>query len=144
MLHGREGAFEQPARGVLLRPRMRITIVVLVLGVAGAALATGRAPRVDDEAPRATDLLRAERKAEEVRRRLELPAVRKTPGWLSGGDGWGGPATAPARPGPDRQNPRETPIRRSRERRGPGASQRRSSAGSVCGYGGPPPPAYEP
>jgi hypothetical protein len=40
------------------------------------------------ETPRATDLLRAERLAEEVRRRLELPPVRVEAGWRRGGQGW--------------------------------------------------------
>jgi hypothetical protein len=40
------------------------------------------------ETPRATDLLRAERLAEDVRRRLELPPVRVEAGWRRGGQGW--------------------------------------------------------
>jgi hypothetical protein len=40
------------------------------------------------ETPRATDLLRAERLADEVRRRLELPPARAEATWRHGGQGW--------------------------------------------------------
>jgi hypothetical protein len=40
------------------------------------------------ETPRATDLLRAERLADEVRRRLELPPPHVEAGWRHGGQGW--------------------------------------------------------
>jgi len=56
---------------------------VLWVSPAGAALDQPRS-----ETPRATDLLRAERLAEEVRRRLELPPVRVEGGWRRGGLGW--------------------------------------------------------
>ncbi len=53
-----------------------------VLGVAAAVQPPGA------ETPRATDLLRAERLAEDVRRRLELPPVPVEGGWRRGGQGW--------------------------------------------------------
>jgi len=43
------------------------------------------------EPPRATDLLHAERRAEEARERLERPRQR-TGGWMQGGGGWGEPS----------------------------------------------------
>ena len=46
------------------------------------------------ETPRATDLLRAERLADEVRRRLELPPARAEAGWRRGGQGWAAGAAA--------------------------------------------------
>jgi hypothetical protein len=50
------------------------------------AAALSDAPR--SETPRATDLLRAERLAEEVRRRLELPPPHVEATWRHGGHGW--------------------------------------------------------
>jgi hypothetical protein len=65
------------------------TMVMLVIAsglwVSRAAALTD-APR--SETPRATDLLRAERLADEVRRRLELPPARVEAGWRRGGQGW--------------------------------------------------------
>jgi hypothetical protein len=61
--------------------------MVMVGGLLGArALAVVDQPR--GETPRATDLLRAERLAEEVRHRLELPAVKELSHWKRGGEGW--------------------------------------------------------
>ena len=64
---------------------------MVMLAIAGGlwvsrASALADAPR--SETPRATDLLRAERQAEEVRRRLELPPARVEAGWRRGGQGW--------------------------------------------------------
>jgi hypothetical protein len=62
-----------------------------------AAPARAQRPRLGGaEAPRATDLLRAETLAEQAEKRLRPPA-RKGPGWLHGGSGWGedGGAAAP-------------------------------------------------
>ena len=41
----------------------------------------------EDVTPRATDLLRARRLAEQSEQRLQLPAP-DAPGWLRGGTGW--------------------------------------------------------
>jgi len=41
----------------------------------------------EDVTPRATDLLRAKRLAEQSEQRLQLPAP-DAPGWLRGGTGW--------------------------------------------------------
>lgn len=49
------------------------------------------------ETPRATDLLRAERLADDVRRRLELPPVRPDAAWRHGGEGWTRRAPAAAK-----------------------------------------------
>ena len=64
--------------------------MVVLSGLLGSrALAAVDQPR--GETPRATDLLRAERMAEEVHRRLELPSAREVSRWKHGGDGWGRP-----------------------------------------------------
>jgi hypothetical protein len=67
---------------------MRTMLAMMVVGglVGSRAVAVVEQPR--GETPRATDLLRAERMAEEVRRRLELPPLRDVGGWKRGGDGW--------------------------------------------------------
>ncbi|HXJ33476.1 MAG TPA: hypothetical protein VMS22_05490, partial [Candidatus Eisenbacteria bacterium] len=51
------------------------------------------------ESPRATDVLRAEKMADEARRRLELPVPPSRHGWARGG-GWGArkPKAAERRP----------------------------------------------
>ena len=64
---------------------------MLVLAMASAlwtfrAAALTEAPR--GETPRATDLLRAERLADDIRRRLELPPARAEAAWRHGGEGW--------------------------------------------------------
>jgi hypothetical protein len=41
----------------------------------------------EDVTPRATDLLRAKKLAEQTEERLQLPAP-ESPGWLRGGTGW--------------------------------------------------------
>jgi hypothetical protein len=62
--------------------------VVSVLALGGPALA--ERPTLDGrEAPRATDLLRAEKLADQARRRLETPRSSAREGWLHGGSGWG-------------------------------------------------------
>ena len=69
-------------------------LLLVLTGV--PSLAGAREPRAA-ETPRATDLLRAERLAEQARGRLELP--RKRPArWAHGGDGWD--AAEPAAPPP--------------------------------------------
>jgi hypothetical protein len=67
---------------------MRIVVTVMVLALASAAVAARRAPRLEDATPSAADLLRAERRAEEVRKRLQVPTPKRTPRWLPGGGGW--------------------------------------------------------
>jgi hypothetical protein len=63
-------------------------IAMVVLSVGGLAGAESRPQLTGREAPRATDLLRAETLAEKARDRLRVP---KTPsaGWKKGGGGWG-------------------------------------------------------
>jgi hypothetical protein len=65
------------------------TLLMAVVVIAGASLgAAAERPRLRErEAPRATDLLRAERMAEQARKRLKLPA-RHGAGWQHGGSGW--------------------------------------------------------
>jgi hypothetical protein len=41
----------------------------------------------EDVTPRATDLLRARKLADQTEQRLQLPAL-ESPGWLHGGRGW--------------------------------------------------------
>jgi hypothetical protein len=52
-----------------------------------ALLAVASRGRQEDVTPRATDLLRAKRLAEQSEQRLQLPAP-DAPGWLRGGTGW--------------------------------------------------------
>ncbi len=67
---------------------MRTILLAMAFGWTGlSAAATGPDP-ARGETPRATDLLRAERLADEVRRRLELPAAPVETGWRHGGAGW--------------------------------------------------------
>jgi len=65
------------------------TLLMLVILSAAGLAAAGEHPRLDDrEAPRATDLLRAETLSHQAERRL-----RRAPagggGWVRGGSGWG-------------------------------------------------------
>jgi hypothetical protein len=62
-------------------------IASLILTVGGLAAAGGRPQLTGREAPRATDLLRAETLADKARDRLRLPK-RAPAGWQKGGDGW--------------------------------------------------------
>jgi len=68
--------------------------------VAILAVASTRAPSREArlEPPRATDLLHAERRAEEARERLERPRER-TGSWVRGGGGWGEPSRPERRDG---------------------------------------------
>lgn len=63
-------------------------LATLMLGWCGLSAAATGVPAPLGETPRATDLLRAERLADDVRRRLELPPPRATVGWRIGGEGW--------------------------------------------------------
>ena len=63
----------------------------MALAIAGGLWVSRTSALTDpprSETPRATDLLRAERLADEVRRRLELPPVHVEAGWRRGGQGW--------------------------------------------------------
>jgi hypothetical protein len=67
---------------------MKKILLVSALVTVSAALARAEQPRLGGrEAPRATDLLRAEKLAEQAQRRLRAPA-RRGPGWRHGGSGW--------------------------------------------------------
>jgi len=73
-------------------------VLTFVVTLAVARLAWGGAsPALDEhEAPRATDLLRAQRLAERTRHRLRLPRGARR-GWAHGGSGWNAPPAAPDR-----------------------------------------------
>ena len=62
---------------------MRTSLLLMCLCFPGVAAA--RLP--ERETPRATDLLQAEKLADRVQKRLQLP-VKRGPGWQHGGDGW--------------------------------------------------------
>jgi hypothetical protein len=67
---------------------MKTTTLVMVVLTLGAAPARAERPTLRGaEAPRATDLLRAEKLAEQARKRLETPA-RRGAKWKHGGSGW--------------------------------------------------------
>jgi hypothetical protein len=74
---------------------MRALLIAIALSLAGSAGAS-IALR---EAPRATDLLTAERAAERARRLLSLPP-RRGGGWRHGGSGFDQPVEPPAPPPP--------------------------------------------
>jgi hypothetical protein len=59
----------------------------MIVVVAPVAAAGGPPVLRGNEAPRATDLLRAEKLAEQAEKRRTLPAPRH-PGWKRGGGGW--------------------------------------------------------
>jgi len=74
---------------------MRSLSAFLVISVFAATSPTSLP--TGPESPRATDVLRAEKMADEARRRLELPAPSSHHGWARGG-GWGsGKPKAPER-----------------------------------------------
>src|SRR5258705_10227346 len=79
---------------------MKRTLIVMVLMSVVAGPASAQRPRLSGpEAPRATDLLRAETLAEQAERRLKTRAPRG-PAWRHGGAGGGGDrGAAPAPPG---------------------------------------------
>ena len=68
-----------------------VFVMLLILATTGLALAADLLRSRTGETARATDLLRAERMAEEAQRRLALPR-RKTARWLRGGTDWTGHA----------------------------------------------------
>src|SRR2546426_10898920 len=119
---------------------MKRTLIVMVLMSVVAGPASAQRPRLSGpEAPRATDLLRAETLAEQAERRLKTRAPRG-PAWRHGGSGGGddsGAAPAPHQaviihPHP---SPRRRPPPRARPRPPPPPC-RRSGRGACC----PPPP----
>jgi hypothetical protein len=67
---------------------MRTMLAMVMLGGCCVFGASAALAPPGSETPRATDLLRAQRLSEEVRRRLELPAVRTPVEWRHGGQGW--------------------------------------------------------
>jgi len=76
--------------------------MVVVLTLASASAAEERPTLRDREAPRATDLLHAEKLAEQARKRLEMPASsRHRARWKRGGTAWGAEVNEPV----DRSEP---------------------------------------
>jgi hypothetical protein len=67
---------------------MRSLLLLCVLATAGVATAESPAALGSRETARATDLLRAQKLADEAARRLRLPAARTRTAWAHGGDGW--------------------------------------------------------
>src|SRR3989442_2925668 len=77
---------------------MKRTLIVMVLMSVAAGPASAQRPRLSGpEAPRATDLLRAETLAEQAERRLKTRAPRG-PAWRHGGSGGGDDSGAPPAP----------------------------------------------
>jgi hypothetical protein len=76
---------------------MKTLIMVAMLALIAAPAFAEKPTLRGAEAPRATDLLRAEKLAEQAQKRLKLPAKRGG-GWVHGGSGWGEerPREAPA------------------------------------------------
>jgi hypothetical protein len=74
----------------------KTTLAVMLLGLAAAPAGAERPMLRGREAPHATDLLRAEKLAEQAERRLRLPAPRSA-GWKKGGHGWDARGEAPPR-----------------------------------------------
>jgi hypothetical protein len=73
---------------------MRTLVVVVMVGILGVSsgFAARKVPK--DEPPRATDLLRAQRFAEEVEERRKLPPPIQGSGWRKGGTGWDTPGSS--------------------------------------------------
>jgi hypothetical protein len=68
---------------------MKQIAMALAMLVAAQGVGATIGPRLGSgEAPRATDLLRAETLAEKAERRLRLPRATSR-GWVKGGTGWG-------------------------------------------------------
>src|SRR5438552_9390071 len=88
---------------------MKRTLIVMILMSVVADPASAQRPRLrGPEAPRATDLLRAETLAEQAERRLKARAPRG-PAWRHGGSGWddeSGAAPAPRESVRIHQHPR--------------------------------------
>src|SRR4029077_3685494 len=69
-------------------PVMRMMMALAIAGGLWVSRTSALTAAPHSEPPRATDLLRAELLAEDVRRRLELPPVHVEAGWRRGGQGW--------------------------------------------------------
>jgi hypothetical protein len=69
---------------------MHTLVFLTLLSASGAAsgLPTGA------ETPRATDLFRAQRMADDAKSRLEMPRPSSRRGWARGGTGWTAPDAA--------------------------------------------------
>jgi hypothetical protein len=68
---------------------MNGSVVVVAMIALVPSFARAERLRLDErEAPRATDLLRAERLADQARKRLEMPSHHRG-GWKHGGSAWG-------------------------------------------------------
>jgi hypothetical protein len=85
-----------------------VGVAVLFAAAAGDALTT-------HETPRATDLLRAQKLAEQAEKRLRLPA-KHGPGWQRGGGGWNAGERAPEAPAPGSVTIKVQPPRRRTRR----------------------------
>ena len=68
----------------------KLVLVAVLVGVAPVSTRAERPMLRGSEAPRATDLLRAEKLAEQAEKRLRLPAPRSAK-WKKGGGGWDAP-----------------------------------------------------
>ncbi|MCW5891254.1 MAG: hypothetical protein KIT14_11975 [bacterium] len=69
---------------------MRWLLVVMMVGGLGIGGASGARSSPALEPPRATDLLRAQRMAEDVEDRRRMPAAQRGSRWRRGGEGgWG-------------------------------------------------------
>jgi hypothetical protein len=77
---------------------MHVALLATILLVRTAAGTPSPALPPGGEAPRATDLLRAKRMADEAAARLQLRAPKRA-GWARGGTGWTHPESPAAREG---------------------------------------------
>jgi hypothetical protein len=90
---------------------MKTLLLVAMMSVGGIAGAMERPVLRGAETPRATDLLRAQRLAEQAGRRLKMPAATGS-GWKHGGTGWDRVAPAGRPPGAGSVTIRLSPGRR--------------------------------
>jgi hypothetical protein len=68
---------------------MKKSVIVVVMIALVPSFARAERPRLDErEAPRATDLLQAQRLADQAKKRLEMPSHHGG-GWKHGGSAWG-------------------------------------------------------
>jgi hypothetical protein len=89
-------------------------VVVAALVMASASAAEERPTLRDREAPRATDLLRAEKLADQARKRLEMPSSQHRARWKHGGAAWGAEVNEPV----ERSEPVIINVRPPSKRRG--------------------------
>jgi hypothetical protein len=92
---------------------MRTFVALVMLSIAGLVGADERPRLTGREAPRATDLLRAETLADRARDRLRMPKPAPA-GWKHGGSGWDTRATAPASSAPPSVTVRVGAVRKPR------------------------------